>query len=478
MDTDVARATAKNVVSVALTKGASSMVTFVGSVLLTRLLVPADYGVFGLAIFYFSFVVQLLDVGLDPALLAYQGDLRKAGGTHYVCKVALACVGLPLIIVCAPFVSSPAHVKTMVLILAVANLFDSAGITPKVLTERHLRLWMLNLVELASAVLSWAVALLCAYRGMGVWSLGVQKVAMSLLQSLGFLLIGHKYFSLQYVSSIGRYFLIKFGLPIWIGSWFAWFLQLDRYLLSITTDLSSLGFYVKAFEFATLPLVGLGIFQRPIAPLYSRMQHQSPEMGKLFNYVQLIKVRLVVPLLLGLGLGADRIVFWLYGSQWLPIVPLVRIFLLYTFLRFLFDDSPYPLTIGYNAPKLFTVVQVIQGLVAVGIWLVMVPLWGTVGAAWGNVLVLLIACAMVWFFIGRRLKVHLPRLFLYEIGYLLLSAVIWIVLQNVFGVFGLDITPWNFVFVPILVLLLPVFIELRMDGFRRMINYVNTAPVQ
>lgn len=478
MDSEAIQATTKNVISVGVTKGVNALVTFGGSVLLTRLLMPADYGVFALAVFYFSFVVQFLDIGLDPALLAYQGDLRKAGGTHFVSKVVLACVGFLMVMTALPLDWASFQTKVMVLILTVANVFDSFGGTAKVLAERELRIWVLNLVELGATTLSWVAALMCVYWGMGLWSLGIQRVVLSLFQSLGFLLIGHQYFSFQYVSGIGKHFLVKFGVPIWIGSWFAWLLQTDRYLLSITHDFSSLGFYVKAFEFATLPLLGLGLFQRPIVPLYSRLQHQNFEIERLFNRVQLIKVRLVVPLLLGIELGADRIVLWLYGSEWLPIVPMVRIFLLYTFLRFLFDDSSYPLTIGFNAPALFTRVQIIQGLAAVGVWLITIPLWGTVGAAWGSVFVLLIACALVWWFIGRRVKLDLSRLFLYEMGYVLFSAVIWIAIQDVFEIFGIHTAFYSFVFVPVLVLLLTILMEVRLNGLRRIIRYLNAVPIR
>ena len=102
MDSEAIRATTKNVISVGATKGVSALVNLGGSVLLTRLLMPADYGVFALSVFFFSFVVQFLDIGLDPALLAYQGDLRKAGGTHFMSKVALACVGFLMVMAALP----------------------------------------------------------------------------------------------------------------------------------------------------------------------------------------------------------------------------------------------------------------------------------------------------------------------------------------------------------------------------------------
>ena len=364
----------------------------------------------------------------------------------------------------------------MVMVLAVSYLLDNLGATPRILMERELAIWKLNLVELVATTTSWVVSAFCAYIGWGVWSLGVQKIVLSAIQTVGFLFLGRTRFTLEYTSSLAKYFFSKFGVPIWIGSWFAWLLQADRLIISRFLDLNVLGYYVKAYEFATIPLITMGVFLRPTSPLYSRFQDKTPDLARLFNSVQLIKLRMIVPLLISIWLVAERAVVWMYGDQWLPCVPFAKILVIYTFLRFFFDDSPYPLTLGFNAPKQFTLVQIMQGLVAVGLWLVMVPAWGAIGAAWGRVLMLLIAMMMAWYLISRRIRVEWARLLIPELCYLLFAAAVWSVVRFLSRQAGVDLSELDFIMLPSLVLAISLSFELRRYPFRRLISARDWLP--
>ena len=72
---------------------------FVRSVLLMRLLVPDQFGVVALALFFMTFLRPFSTFGIDFALIQRQEVKQATFATHFVMRLALALLVLAIIVI-------------------------------------------------------------------------------------------------------------------------------------------------------------------------------------------------------------------------------------------------------------------------------------------------------------------------------------------------------------------------------------------
>lgn len=295
------------------------------TVVLARILTPADYGLFAIALAVQLVGQRAAELGLPSALVRLEEEPSpelQAAVTGAMLGVSVACTALFFI---AAFVVAPAsgHTSETLEVVAVATAampFYAARATPVLLMERHLKFGRVAVVETADTLVFNAFALLAAIAGLGAFSL-TGAVAVSAVAGMIVAwamqpsprrptldlerirpLVG---FGLRVSALQGLYLLKELGFVV---------------LIAAIGGFAVAGFYSMAKRLFSFPLALSSAVGRVSLPALSRDRAQSPARAARMTAVTALTAALPLALVAG---AAQPLVGVLLGSDWMPTTDIV-----------------------------------------------------------------------------------------------------------------------------------------------------------
>lgn len=305
----------------------SQFFTWVITLIVIRLLTPADYGLLAMATIFLSLLVMVADVGMGPALVQRQElgerELRQAFGIALALHLALA-VALAL---AAPLISrffEETELVPIVRVLSVQLVIGAFGVIPDAVLQRQLEFRKRSLLDLAATVTGSLVTLALALTGQGVWALVLGSMTSQALRVVGVNLLTGCLTRPEF-SLTGTRSLLQAGGQATLSQ-IIWFLfnQADRFIAGKLLGKEVLGYYSVALDLAALPNQKISPLINQVAfPSFSRMQHDVPRVAA--NTLLGVRLLCIVafPVLWGISSVAPEIVSALLGSTWIAsILPL------------------------------------------------------------------------------------------------------------------------------------------------------------
>jgi teichuronic acid exporter len=298
----------------------SQVVTWAITLIVIRLLTPADYGLLAMASIALGFVTLIADGGLGPALVQRptlsEGELRQAFGIVLAVHFALAVA----LVAAAPMIAHFFDEPRLVLIIRALSLLvvmAAFSVIPESLLERRLEFRNRSLLDLGATITGSLLTLALALAGYGVWALVFGSLTMQALKSAGMNVlarwIGRPEFSLA-----GARALLTAGGQTSLGRviWF-FFIQADMLIAGRWLGKEALGFYSVAMHLASLPNTRITALINQVAfPAFSRMQADlSWVAAKTLLGVRLLSF-LSFPILWGLSSVAPEVVEVVLGPAW------------------------------------------------------------------------------------------------------------------------------------------------------------------
>jgi PST family polysaccharide transporter len=304
---------------------------FVSTLVLARLLLPADFGLVAMAMAVYAFIEIAGSFGFDVALIrdhkAGKADYDSAWtlqvGYAVFAGLAVAALALPS----ATFFREPRLPAIMFVLAGVAFLqgFENIGIVNFRKEFNYGRDFKMMVIK---KIISFVVTLSLAFSFRSYWAL-IGGIVVSRLSGVVLSYTMHPYRPRFDVSRIGG--LLRFSRWIVLTRVIQYFgTQGPAFLLGRMLDASSLGMYRVGREVATLPTTELLYpIMRAVFPGYAAVAHDRQELARSFLAVQGLIVMLMLPAACAVVLLADPIVRLLLGPNWLPVIPLIQILGIY-----------------------------------------------------------------------------------------------------------------------------------------------------
>jgi O-antigen/teichoic acid export membrane protein len=335
----------------------------------------------------------------------------------------------------------------VLLVLSVFTLFQSASTTPRIFLEKELRFGRTTIVDIVSLTLSSLLGILAALMNFGLWSLVVLNVSGMVFTFFGLFFVSNWKFQFSFNREMMRWFL-KFGIYLWIGGVTTFIIfQYNDFIIGTFVSATILGFYSKAFQLAQLPTsLVTSIISRVALPTYSKLQNDTEKLSTVFNLVLRNIFRISAPLSIMLFLVAEEFTRIFLSDKWLPMVPLLQLFLIYLLIRPVFDDTGAFLT-AIGKPQVISKYLSVQA----AILLVLTPLLVKFGQEKGAVvslnIVMVLGVVMAYYYANRHVKIHFREIFLPTMlaslltlaGYYLLTYFLPINHLNIFFIFVIKV---------------------------------------
>lgn len=412
---------------------------FLSNLVLTRLLAPADFGIFAFGTFLFAILNLKPKLGADQAFAQHAITDGTSSGTFAVMSISAGIASLLLTLIAIPIFLALHYTESVIIVtltLASIGVMDSMMGIAWVQLDKALLFNRVNLVTAIAFPISYVPAFYLAYTGGGVWALLAQNIVYAFLLLIGLWVTARR--ELPNLREMRWTFsktlavqFARFGVYFGLATIFATIIyQLDNFLVGTFVNLEQLGYYDRAYRIAQWSSILVSsVLARTAFYAYSRLQNDIVRLTKTASMSLWIVTMLALPLALAIFVSADQIVLFLFGEKWLASALLLKFLVAYSVLRPLLDDAQ-SLFIAVGHPRRFTIATVIQAIVLV---LVATPLtiqYSAIGTAIGVGIAFVVGLGVTYYFVRRTL----PALDLREaFGVPILAALITLVVSVAFS---------------------------------------------
>ncbi len=335
------------------------LVLLAGTVALTRLLNPLDFGVFAIVQSALAVLVVFGDTGLGGALVR-QPDEPTPRQLSSVLSLQLA-LSLAMMAVTMAFAGLlpriwpdlPPSAPVLLRVMAVDFMLVSVRTPPLILMERRMAFGRLSIIDVAESTTFYVVAVALAFWGFGAWALVAGVVAKGLLTTLLIYGLSSWRPRLAFAWSDLRP-LIRFGVAQ----------QLRQVAELVNAGVgpvvggrmlgtAAVGYLTWALSTAYFATKVGDILARIGFPLFSRLQHDRTLVGESLGrmiHVTAFVVFAWIGLCLGLG---EQLTLVIFSAKWLPAVPVLTIYAGAVLIGFL-STLVAPALDALGKPGLFT----------------------------------------------------------------------------------------------------------------------------
>jgi teichuronic acid exporter len=305
----------------------SQAFTWATTLVVIRLLTPADYGLLAISTIFLSLLAMLADAGIGPVLVQKhelnQRELRQAFGMILVLHLVLAIGLLASAAYIAHFFEEPR--LTAIVCVVAAQLFINAFIIiPNALLQRALEFRKRSLLDLGSTVLGSLATLLLAIGQLGVWALIFGSIISQVVRTVGTNVLARSRVKPEFRFTEMRSLVFSGGQVTLSQIIWSIHVQADAFIAGKWLGKEALGHYSVAMHLASLPNQRIsGLINQVAFPAFSRIQNDLTKVADASMRGVRILCLVAFPILWGISSVAPEIVTGLLGSKWIDaILPL------------------------------------------------------------------------------------------------------------------------------------------------------------
>jgi O-antigen/teichoic acid export membrane protein len=291
-------------------------------IVLARLLGPAEFGAYAVALVVLMAVLSFNELGVSLAIVRWPGDPVAIAPTVATLSTACSAVLAGALALAAPWIAAAMGAPDAVGVIRVLGLtvvVSGLVATPAALLQREFRQDVRMLVDQVNVWLGALVSIGLALLGWGAMSLAVGRLVGAGVSAVLMLALSPVPFRLGFDRVEGRR-LLAFGLPL-AGASICMFAvgYADQLLVGALLGPSALGFYVLAFNLSNWPVTVMSLPMRSVAPaVFARLQHDPEQMRRRFLVILGLITLVAVPGCASLSGVAEPLVRLVYGREWAP----------------------------------------------------------------------------------------------------------------------------------------------------------------
>ncbi|ESZ10238.1 lipopolysaccharide biosynthesis protein [Mesorhizobium sp. L48C026A00] len=387
---------------------------FVVSIALARLLTPEDFGTVALLYLFVGVAHVFVDGGFTSALIQKQDSTHADESTVFWFNLLMGAITASLLAAFAPLIADFYDAPILVplaRIVALSIFLNGLSALQITLLKKGLRFKLLLAVGGVSTFFSGTVAIVLAVKGYGVWALAAQTVtASAVLLLLVWILQGWRPTMKISISSardlfgFSSYMLASRLLDVTYN-------RLYTLTIGRLYGVEEIGYYIRADNTKQLPTSLLsGVLSSVAYPTFATIGSDKARLLRGVRLAARIVMAINLPLMFGLIIVAKPVVVVLFGTQWLPCVPILQILCMAAVLM--------PLQVIYGNALLaqghanvYFRIELTKKLFAI-LAIAVSSLYGVIWVAWAQVAISMISFTISALYIKRYLQYSLKGQFL------------------------------------------------------------------
>jgi Membrane protein involved in the export of O-antigen and teichoic acid len=373
----------KGVVWSAITSWGRQVIAFIVFSLLARLLGPETFGLVAMASVFLAFIQIFVDQGFSEALVQRHELEPKHLDTAFWTNLGIGLLITGFCISTAGLIAnlfSQPQLTPIIRWLSLSFLISALSKVQEAILRRNLAFKPLAIRSLVAVVAGGLCGVIMAFMGFGVWSLVGQQLTNGLVQILVL------WWASDWRPGLNvslRHFreLFSFGINVVVMNILEYVnIRADDFLIGYFLGPVALGYYSIAYRLMMIVLDLLTNTMNQVAiPLFSRLQKEPERMREAFYRVTELASLVSFPIYLAMAALAPELVRILFGTKWLPSIPVIQVLSLIGVLHsvFYFNGT---VIIAMGKPSWKLMINLIYSIANFAAFIAVVH-WGIVAVA-------------------------------------------------------------------------------------------------
>ncbi|MDV7999970.1 oligosaccharide flippase family protein [Rhodococcus sp. IEGM 1408] len=326
---DTGRQSAWNYIVFTLSKSSALIMMIV----LTRLLEPAEFGLFAFALLVVNFFDYVKDLGFGASVVQSRRPWAEIAPTGLLVTSLTGVAAAGILLVAAPALADVAarpELASPVRGLAVALVISALGVLPQSALRRRLDFRGRLIPEAGGAAVKTATAIVLAFAGQGVWSLVCAQILGVFVTTVLYWRAGGAGLRFGFDRRVfGE--LLRFGLPVSMVTIVAYGIyNVDYLAIGARLGDGTLGLYTLAYRVPELLVLNLCIVVSDVLfSALSRLQDDSEALVRHYRDAVAWVIAVAAPVGLGLMVVADPLIRTLYGDRYAEAAPMLALISLF-----------------------------------------------------------------------------------------------------------------------------------------------------
>lgn len=416
-------------------------VSFIVSLVLARMLLPEEYGIVALVLVFINLANVFVTNGLGETLIQKPNAKQSDFSTMFFCSLFLSIFLYILLFCSAPFIAKFYNNKQLILVLRVLGLqvpLSSVNTIQQAYVSKRMMFRKFFYSTIGGTLISGIIGIALAYNGAGIWSLVVQYMTNTVINTCILFITVKWYPTLEFDKDSAKT-LLSFGWKLVAAQFMNQvYVELKNLFIGKIYTPSDLASYNKGEQFPSVLVMNINSAISSV--LFPAMSIANQEKGKLKELTRqsiMMSSYVVFPIVTGLMIVAEPMIRLLLTDRWISCVPFLQISCLF----WMFQPSQ---TANVQAIKaagrsdiclklemIKKTIGVILLFIAIQISPLAVAIMNAVFAGISALLNILPNRKLIGYGVGEQIKDVLPSLILSTIMYVIVSPIAKIVCSDI-----------------------------------------------
>lgn len=391
----------KNLVWAGMLRAVIRGFTLLKTLVLARLLLPSQFGTYGIGLLILGLLEMLTETGVNVVLVQERKNIDKFVNTAWVVSIVRGILISFIIVLLTPFIAnffnnpeSTTFLYWTSLIPLIRGFINPSIVKYQRELEFNKEFWFKSCLVAIDVVTSLIFCFI--YRS------ELALISGMVLSALIEVVVSNIVVSPKPKIEFDKDKLIH---VVNKGKWITGAKIFD-YLFSHGDDIvvgkilgtASLGIYQQAYRISSLPTTEVAeVFQRVTFPYFAKNSTDQKAVIKIYLKSITWTLVFILPVGIILFLFPHQVVQILLGENWLSVAPVIRVLAIFAVIKTI-TNSVFPILLGINRQDLVAYLT-LTGILGLGISIYpLVNMYGLVGAAYSTIIgsVVMILPAVYW----------------------------------------------------------------------------------
>lgn len=307
----------------------AQLVSLVVSIVLARLLGPAEYGAIAIVNIFIALANVFVVSGFGNSLIQKKDADDTDFSSVFYFNILMSIVVYAVVFFCAPFIADFYTMPILTPVLRVMGLrLIVAGINSvqHAYVARNMIFRKFFWSTLGGTILSGVVGIIMAYQGFGIWALAAQYMTNTMVDTI--VLWFTVKWRPKFLFSLKRLgMMFSYGWKLLVSALLdTGYNELRSLIIGKMYTPSDLAYYNKGKQFPSLVVTNINSsIQSVLFPAMASSQDKSEQVKSMCRRSIRTGSYIMLPMMTGLALVAEPFIKLLLTEKWLPCVPYLQI---------------------------------------------------------------------------------------------------------------------------------------------------------
>ena len=312
----------------AIDKVGARMARFLVSIIVARILMPSDYGIIGMLLIFMALSNLLLDSGIGQALVQKKDRTQTDFSTAFYFNIFIGFVCYIILFFAAPLVARFYNVPVLVPVLRVFSIglvLNSLCIVQRARLMINIDFKTMTIINFSGVLISGAVGIWTAYKGLGVWALVYQQLAYQTVSVLLLWFLGKWIPAVEFSKESFKH-LYRFGVNLLVAGGVATIMrEIYSIVIGKVYHATELGYYSKSVGLTdTVSGTVNEIINSVTFPILASIQHERERMVAAYSNMLSMTAFFIFPAMTLMALLAPFFVKVVLTEKWVVAIPLIQ----------------------------------------------------------------------------------------------------------------------------------------------------------